>query len=129
MQYSSPSRQHRHFKNKRDQILRALGKASYINGSHFAILWVNSRGESETYASEVFQNRLSNWFHTQVLEEARRLVLAANEAAAEAKQDQLGIEEGFGEQSGNQSLVDVTDQENNVPSPSPDMAEDDDTVN
>src|SRR5271155_2948821 len=124
MQYSSPSRQHRHFKNKRDQILRALGKASYINGSHFAILWVNSRGESETYASEVFQSKLANWFHGQVLEEARRLVLAASDAAAEAKQDQQCIDDRF-EQSG---IVDVDDQENNAPSPSPDMLEEDDTI-
>jgi hypothetical protein len=124
VQYSSPSRQHRHFKNKRDQILRALGKASYINGSHFAILWVNSRGESETYASEVFQSKLANWFNAQVLEEARRLVLVASDAAAEQKQDQQCIDEGGTSfQSG---LVD--DQENNAPSPSPDMLEDDETI-
>jgi hypothetical protein len=129
VQYSSPSRQHRHFKNKRDQILRALGKASYINGSHFAILWVNSRGESETYASEVFQAQLANWFHTSLLEEARRLVLAASEA----KQDQQQcIEEaasgGAVAAASAARFLDFDDQENNAPSPSPDMLEDDDTI-
>jgi Protein of unknown function (DUF2841) len=122
VQYSSPSRQHRHFKNKRDQILRALGKASYINGSHFAILWVNSRGESETYASEVFQSKLANWFHTSLLDEARRLVVAASEAN---QGQQQCIDDAASGQSG---FVDVDDQENNAPSPSPDMLEDDDTI-
>jgi len=122
VQYSSPSRQHRHFKNKRDQILRALGKASYINGSHFAILWVNSRGESETYASDVFQSKLALWFHNSLLEEARRLVLAASEA--KQGEDQC-VEDAASGQAG---FVDVDDQENNAPSPSPDMLEDDDTI-
>ena len=74
--YSNPQRRQRHFKNKRDQILRALGKASYINGSQFAILWVNSKGESEQYASEIFQGRLPVWFNPEVLNDAQRLVLA-----------------------------------------------------
>lgn len=73
-------RKQRHFKNKRDQILRALGKASYINGSHFAILWVNSRGETEHYASEVFQSKLGVWFNPEVVTQARQLVASAGEA-------------------------------------------------
>ncbi|KAI8456836.1 hypothetical protein BY996DRAFT_6412059 [Phakopsora pachyrhizi] len=56
--YDSPTRQHRHFKNKRDQILRSLGRSSYINGSQFAIAWISARGEAETYASPVLQNLL-----------------------------------------------------------------------
>ena len=60
--YSSPSKQHRHFKCKRDQVLRSLGKAAYINGSHFAIMWVSARGDVETYASDAFQGRLEDWF-------------------------------------------------------------------
>ena len=60
--YSSPSKQHRHYKSKRDQVLRALGKAAYINGSQFALLLVSARGDVETYASEALQNRLDPWF-------------------------------------------------------------------
>ena len=73
--YSSPSRQHRHYKNKRDQVLRALGKAAYINGSHFAIMWVSARGDVETYASEALQSRLDEWFvKGGIAEEAKQLV-------------------------------------------------------
>ncbi|SPO28750.1 uncharacterized protein UTRI_04628 [Ustilago trichophora] len=73
--YSSPSRQHRHYKNKRDQVLRALGKAAYINGSHFAIMWVSARGDVETYASEALQSRLDDWFvKGGIAEEAKQLV-------------------------------------------------------
>ena len=73
--YSSPSRQHRHYKNKRDQVLRALGKAAYINGSHFAIMWVSARGDVETYASEALQSRLDDWFvKGGIADEAKQLV-------------------------------------------------------
>lgn len=73
--YTSPSRQHRHFKNKRDQVLRALGKAAYINGSHFAIMWVSARGDVETYASEALQGNLEEWFVNRgITEEAKTLV-------------------------------------------------------
>lgn len=72
--YSSPSKQHRHFKCKRDQVLRTLGKAAYINGSHFAIMWVSARGDVETYASDAFQGRLEDWFkRSGIVDEARRL--------------------------------------------------------
>ncbi|BFZ59389.1 hypothetical protein YB2330_000398 [Saitoella coloradoensis] len=94
--YSSPARQHRHFKNKRDQILRALGKASYINGSQFAILWVNSRGDSEMYASQVFQQKLSAWFNDQVLAEAKELVAHNSSAETEAKAERMNYEDMFG---------------------------------
>ncbi|PWN30319.1 hypothetical protein BDZ90DRAFT_257401 [Jaminaea rosea] len=74
--YSSPSRQHRHYKNKRDQVLRALGKAAYINGSHFAIMWVTASGQSEVYASDAFQPRIDDWFETSGMrEEGVKLVL------------------------------------------------------
>ncbi|KAJ9473883.1 hypothetical protein PHBOTO_003934 [Pseudozyma hubeiensis] len=73
--YNSPSRQHRHYKNKRDQVLRALGKAAYINGSHFAIMWVSARGDVETYASEALQTRLDDWFvKGGIADEAKQLV-------------------------------------------------------
>jgi hypothetical protein len=76
--YTSPSRQHRHFKNKRDQVLRALGKAAYINGSHFAIMWVSARGDVETYASEALQDRLEDWFtKSGISDEAKQLVIGA----------------------------------------------------
>lgn len=76
--YSSPSRQHRHYKNKRDQVLRALGKAAYINGSHFAIMWVSARGDVETYASEALQSRLDDWFvKGGIADEAKELVKAS----------------------------------------------------
>ena len=75
--YSSPSKQHRHYKCKRDQVLRALGKAAYINGSQFAIMWVSARGDVETYASDAFQGRLEDWFKgTGIASEARRLASA-----------------------------------------------------
>lgn len=75
--YSSPSKQHRHYKCKRDQVLRALGKAAYINGSQFAIMWVSARGDVETYASDAFQGRLDDWFEgTGIADEARRLACA-----------------------------------------------------
>ncbi|UZJ51066.1 hypothetical protein CBS101457_000386 [Exobasidium rhododendri] len=76
--YTSPSRQHRHYKNKRDQVLRALGKAAYINGSHFSIMWVSARGDVETYASEALQDRLEDWFvKSGIADEAKRLVIGA----------------------------------------------------
>lgn len=59
--------------------MRALGKASYINGSQFAILWVNSRGETEQYASEVLQSKLGTWFNQEVMAQARQLVANATE--------------------------------------------------
>lgn len=77
--YASPSRQHRHFKNKRDQVLRALGKAAYINGSHFAIMWVTASGQAETYASDAFQERLDDWFDKGgIKDEGIRLVSERN---------------------------------------------------
>ncbi|EJU03575.1 hypothetical protein DACRYDRAFT_99183 [Dacryopinax primogenitus] len=75
--YTSPARQQRHYKNKRDQMLRTLGKASYINGSHFAILLVSAKGEVETFASELLKPCLSSWFNGNVVEEARNLATRA----------------------------------------------------
>ena len=45
----------RHYKSKRDLILRALGKASFINGSQFVIAWISPKGEVDVYASELLQ--------------------------------------------------------------------------
>ena len=72
--YSSPSKQHRHYKSKRDQVLRSLGKAAYINGSQFALLLVSARGDVETYASDALQGHLDTWFvKSGIADEARQL--------------------------------------------------------
>ncbi|KAK1924852.1 hypothetical protein DB88DRAFT_534896 [Papiliotrema laurentii] len=49
----------RHYKSKRDLILRALGKASFINGSQFVIAWISPKGEVDVYASELLQGAVS----------------------------------------------------------------------
>lgn len=50
----------RHYKSKRDLILRALGKASFINGSQFVIAWISPKGEVDVYASELLQSAVSS---------------------------------------------------------------------
>ncbi|KAG8963839.1 hypothetical protein FRC03_002523 [Tulasnella sp. 419] len=77
--YDSPTRRQRHYRAKRDQTLRALGKASYVNGSHFAILLINSRGDVETYASEALQSLLSVWFDEEAKSQARAALAIAQE--------------------------------------------------
>lgn len=64
----------RHYRFKRDQILKALGKASFVNGSHFAIVLTNSNGDSDVYSSSAFRNKLPSWFDASFLEEARGCV-------------------------------------------------------
>lgn len=87
--YSSPSRQHRHFKNKRDQVLRSLGKSAYINGSHFAIMWVTASGQVETYASDAFQERLEDWFEKSgISEEGKKLVLSGAHSQQRSSEDE-----------------------------------------
>lgn len=49
----------RHYKSKRDLILRALGKASFINGSQFVISWISPKGEVDVYASELLQSAVT----------------------------------------------------------------------
>jgi len=49
----------RHYKSKRDLILRALGKASFINGSQFVIAWISPKGEVDVYASELLQGAVT----------------------------------------------------------------------
>ncbi|EGG00183.1 uncharacterized protein MELLADRAFT_112093 [Melampsora larici-populina 98AG31] len=86
--YDTPNRQHRHFKNKREQILKALGhpgKSSYINGSQFAIVWVSARGETEVYGSPVLQKLFSHQpgqcglFGPEVLERIRQAAKQAKD--------------------------------------------------
>lgn len=80
---TSPQRQLRHFRLKRSQILCALGKSSFINGSQFAILLVEPSGDSEVFGSGAFKGRLGTsggWFANGLLGEARELAAAAARA-------------------------------------------------
>lgn len=43
---------------------------------------MNARGETEHYASEVFQSKLGVWFNDEVVAEARQMVASAGEAQA-----------------------------------------------
>ncbi|WWD15984.1 hypothetical protein CI109_100408 [Kwoniella shandongensis] len=49
----------RHYKSKRDLILRSLGKASFINGSQFVIAWISPKGETDIFASELLQEAVN----------------------------------------------------------------------
>ena len=46
----------RHYKAKRDMILRVLGKATFINGSQFVITWISPKGDVDVFASEMLQS-------------------------------------------------------------------------
>ena len=81
--YTSPSRQHRHYKTKRDLILRSLGKASYINGCQFAVTFISARGDVETYGSEICSERLNELFDRTVLDEIASRVRDASERRRE----------------------------------------------
>jgi hypothetical protein len=81
--YTSPSRQHRHFKTKRDIILKSLGKASYINGCQFAITLISARGDIETYGSEICSERLNEVFNTTVLDDIALRVRDVNKRRRE----------------------------------------------
>lgn len=83
--YTSSTRQHRHFKSKRDLILRTLGKSSYINGSQFVIAWVSAKGEVETYASELLQDNVEDVLDMEVL---KQLAVQVREGA-DRKREQL----------------------------------------
>lgn len=69
--FSSPRRAAAHHRRQRADILRQLGLASYINGSQFAILWVDPTGEGETFASEALQPLLSAYFSQDKLQQSR----------------------------------------------------------
>ncbi|ORY88328.1 hypothetical protein BCR35DRAFT_301865 [Leucosporidium creatinivorum] len=69
--FSSPRRAAAHHRRQRADILRQLGLASYINGSQFAILWVEPTGETETYASEALQPLLAAYFDEDKLQRSR----------------------------------------------------------
>lgn len=122
--YDSPSRQHRHYKNKRDQVLRTLGKASFINSSQFLLMLVTATGTVESFASEAFQAAKPKWLEESGVEkEAKQLVLAraARRAAGnntsnnDASSSRSGIEtaeaedEGPDEEDDDNSRVDSDD--------------------
>ncbi|KAJ9125739.1 hypothetical protein QFC24_002523 [Naganishia onofrii] len=83
--YTSSTRQHRHFKSKRDLILRTLGKSSYINGSQFVIAWISAKGEVETYASEMLQEAVDQILDLELL---KGLALQVRDGA-DQKREQL----------------------------------------
>ena len=56
--YTTLPRCTRHYKAKRDLILKQLGKATYINGSQFVVAFISPKGEVDAYASEELQDAL-----------------------------------------------------------------------
>jgi len=56
--YTTLPRCTRHYKAKRDLILKQLGKATFINGSQFVVAWISPKGEVDSYASELLQESL-----------------------------------------------------------------------
>lgn len=60
-----------------------------MNGSQFAILWVNERGETEQFASALFRPKLVTWFPTTVLEDARQTALQSQSLQQNGANDDL----------------------------------------
>ncbi|CAO1618512.1 unnamed protein product [Sympodiomycopsis kandeliae] len=91
--YDSPSRQHRHYKNKRDQVLRTLGKASYINSSQFVLLLVTANGTVENYASEAFQQAMPRWLEESgINQQAKDIVLERGPSTSSESKSAEGTE-------------------------------------
>jgi hypothetical protein len=57
--YTTLPRCTRHYKAKRDLILKQLGKATHINGSQFVVAFISPKGEVDAYASELLQGNLT----------------------------------------------------------------------
>jgi len=57
--YTTLPRCTRHYKAKRDLILKQLGKATFINGSQFVVAFISPKGEVDAYASECLQDNLT----------------------------------------------------------------------
>lgn len=57
--YTTLPRCTRHYKAKRDLILKQLGKATFINGSQFVVAFISPKGEVDAYASELLQDSLN----------------------------------------------------------------------
>ncbi|KAL7424051.1 hypothetical protein Q5752_001636 [Cryptotrichosporon argae] len=56
--YHSLPRCTRHYKSKRELALKALSKASFINGNQFVIAWISPKGEVDVFASELLQDAI-----------------------------------------------------------------------
>lgn len=50
----------RHYKSKRELVMKSLGKACFINGSQYLVAWISPKGEVEAFASEMLQPCLWN---------------------------------------------------------------------
>lgn len=88
------SLQTKHYRDRRSSILRALGQSSFVNGSHFALLWIQPDGAPECFASEAFVPKLAGWFPRALLREAQ----AVAEAARGAVREEMGWGEGGDEE-------------------------------
>lgn len=49
-------------------------QAAYIGRSHFAILFINARGQVECYSTKLLAPRLDDWFNQDVIAQAEDLV-------------------------------------------------------
>jgi len=58
--YTTLPRCTRHYKAKRDLILKQLGKATFINGSQFVVAFISPKGDVDAYASELLQPSLNS---------------------------------------------------------------------
>ncbi|KAG8949869.1 hypothetical protein FRC04_008172 [Tulasnella sp. 424] len=86
--YDNPSRQQRHYKAKRDQVLNILARASHVSRCNFALLFVNARGQADCYSSKLFAPKLDKWFNDQVVKEAVELTRnhVLQQAASQSKE-------------------------------------------
>ncbi|BGP02845.1 hypothetical protein RTG_03018 [Rhodotorula toruloides ATCC 204091] len=74
----------RDYRQRRSDILRRLGQSAFLNGSQFAILWVNpSTSQTDVFASEALQPKLQQWLGTRVREEAQTLSRRLQDERAE----------------------------------------------
>lgn len=74
----------RDYRQRRSDILRRLGQSAFLNGSQFAILWVNpSTSQTDVFASEALQPKLQQWLGNRVREEAQTLSRRLQDERAE----------------------------------------------
>ncbi|BGP34746.1 hypothetical protein JCM10296v2_006568 [Rhodotorula toruloides] len=74
----------RDYRQRRSDILRRLGQSAFLNGSQFAILWVNpSTSQTDVFASEALQPKLQQWLGDKVREEAQTLSRRLQDERAE----------------------------------------------
>lgn len=72
------------YRQRRSDILRRLGQSAFLNGSQFAILWVNpSTSQTDVFASEALQPKLQQWLDDKVRAEARTLSRRLRDERAE----------------------------------------------